>query len=53
MANTTGLKYGGRQKGTPNRLTKELRTISKKNVMLKNTLKTDVMGILYFLKSDK
>ena len=27
MANTTGLKYGGRQKGTPNRLTKELRTI--------------------------
>jgi len=29
MANTTGLKYGGRQKGTPNRLTKELRTILK------------------------
>lgn len=25
MANTTGKKYGGRQKGTPNRLTKELR----------------------------
>ena len=30
MANTTGLKYGGRQKGTPNRLTKELRAILKK-----------------------
>jgi len=29
MANTTGNKYGGRQKGTPNRLTKELRTILK------------------------
>jgi hypothetical protein len=29
MANTTGVKYGGRQKGTPNRLTKELRTILK------------------------
>ncbi len=25
MANTTGKKYGGRQKGTPNKLTKELR----------------------------
>ncbi|MDG2058574.1 MAG: hypothetical protein P8J34_00270 [Flavobacteriales bacterium] len=29
MANTTGKKYGGRKKGTPNRLTKELRTILK------------------------
>ena len=29
MANTTGKKYGGRQKGTPNRLTKELRGILK------------------------
>ena len=29
MANNTGLKYGGRQKGTPNRLTKELRAILK------------------------
>ena len=29
MANTTGKKYGGRQKGTPNRLTKELRAILK------------------------
>ena len=29
MANTSGMKYGGRQKGTPNRLTKELRTILK------------------------
>jgi hypothetical protein len=29
MAKTTGIKYGGRQKGTPNRLTKELRAILK------------------------
>ena len=29
MANTTGNKYGGRQKGTPNRITKELRTLLK------------------------
>jgi hypothetical protein len=29
MANTTGIKHGGRQKGTPNKLTKELRSIMK------------------------
>ena len=29
MANTTGKKFGGRQKGTPNKLTKELRTLLK------------------------
>ncbi|MDB9732883.1 hypothetical protein OAA96_03725 [Polaribacter sp.] len=29
MANTTGKKYGGRQKGTPNKLTKELRSVLK------------------------
>ena len=29
MANTTGVKYGGRQKGTPNKLTKELRFVLK------------------------
>ena len=29
MANTTGIKYGGREKGTPNKLTKELRTVLK------------------------
>ena len=29
MANTTRKKYGGRQKGTPNKLTKELRTLLK------------------------
>jgi hypothetical protein len=29
MANTSGKKYGGRQKGTPNRMTKELRSILK------------------------
>ena len=27
MANTTGNKYGGREKGTPNKLTKEIRKI--------------------------
>jgi len=27
MANTTEKKYGGRTKGTPNKLTKELRTL--------------------------
>ena len=29
MANSTGIKYGGRQKGTPNRLTREVRDILK------------------------
>ena len=29
MANTTGDKYGGREKGTPNRITKELRSLLK------------------------
>ena len=29
MANTTGKKYGGRRKGTPNKLTKEIRIILK------------------------
>ena len=29
MANTTGKKFGGREKGTPNRLTKELRSVLK------------------------
>ena len=29
MANTTGNKHGGRQKGTPNRMTKELRSVLK------------------------
>jgi|TARA_R110002111_G_scaffold242468_2_gene304432 hypothetical protein len=29
MANTAGVKYGGRQKGTPNRMTKELRVVLK------------------------
>ena len=27
MANTTGIKHGGRQKGTPNRLTREVRDV--------------------------
>lgn len=29
MANNTGRKYGGREAGTPNRLTKELRSALK------------------------
>jgi hypothetical protein len=29
MANTTGKKHGGREKGTPNKLTKELRYVLK------------------------
>tara|TARA_B110000977_G_scaffold85459_1_gene114038 strand:- start:397 stop:645 length:249 start_codon:yes stop_codon:yes gene_type:complete len=29
MANTTGKKHGGREKGTPNKLTKELRSVLK------------------------
>ena len=29
MAITTGKKFGGRQKGTPNRLTRELRAVLK------------------------
>lgn len=29
MANTTGKKFGGREKGTPNRMTSELRSILK------------------------
>lgn len=36
MANNTGKKYGGRKKGTPNKLTKELR------VALKNILHNEI-----------
>jgi len=32
MANNTGKKYGGREAGTPNRLTKELR-VALKNIL--------------------
>ena len=45
MANTTGKKYGGREKGTPNRLTKELRTI------LKNVLYNELENIEAHLDS--
>ena len=45
MANTSGKKYGGRQKGTPNRLTKELRTI------LKNVLYNELENIEQLLES--
>ena len=39
MTNTTGIKYGGRKKGTPNRLTKDMRTV------LKNILFTELENI--------
>ena len=29
MSNTTGIKHGGRKKGTPNRLSRELRDVLK------------------------
>ena len=45
MANTTGKKFGGRKKGTPNRLTKELRTI------LKNVLYNELDNIEELLDS--
>ena len=45
MANTTGKKFGGREKGTPNRLTKELRTI------LKNVLYNELDNIEELLDS--
>ena len=45
MANTTGKKYGGREKGTPNRMTKELRTI------LKNVLFNELENIEELLDS--
>ena len=45
MANTTGKKFGGRKKGTPNRLTKELRTI------LKNVLYNELDNIEELLES--
>ena len=44
MTNTTGNKYGGRHKGTPNWLTKELRTL------LKNILYQDLEEIQERLK---
>ena len=40
MANTTGKKFGGRKKGTPNILTSEMRDILK-NVMLNRLSKID------------
>lgn len=40
MANTTGKKYGGRKKGTPNRLTKDLRFLLKE-ILHKELEKTE------------
>lgn len=45
MANTTGMKYGGRQKGTPNKVTKELRSL------LKNILYSELEQIQDHLNS--
>jgi hypothetical protein len=45
MANTTGIKYGGRKKGTPNRLTKDMRTV------LKNILFTELENIEELMES--
>ena len=39
MANTTGKKFGGRKKGTPNRLTKETR------ILLKNIVYSEIENI--------
>ena len=33
MANTTGKKYGGRQKGTPNKITGELKELLKEFIL--------------------
>lgn len=41
MANNTGKKFGGRQKGTPNVLTKEVRTVLKAIVFEEVTLIQD------------
>lgn len=38
MANTTGKKFGGRKKGTPNILTSEMRAVLK-HIMLKRLSK--------------
>lgn len=40
MANTTGKKFGGRKKGTPNIMTSELRTILK-NIILRRFEKVE------------
>jgi hypothetical protein len=44
MANNTGKKFGGRQAGTPNKLTRELRTA------LKNILHKEIEAIPEHLK---
>ena len=43
MANTTGKKYGGRKKGTPNKITKDLRELLKE--ILFSEL-TEIEGLL-------
>ena len=45
MSNATGIKHGGRQKGTPNRLTKELRLIL--NGIDKDEINSFSVDILY------
>ncbi len=41
MANTTGKKYGGRTKGTPNKTTKEIRDVIRK-VIESNVCEMDI-----------
>lgn len=47
MANTTGYKFGGRQKGTPNRTTKETREL------LKLIIDNELSGLPQILKQMK
>ncbi|MCX6147853.1 MAG: hypothetical protein NTW25_11505 [Candidatus Kapabacteria bacterium] len=44
MANNTGQKFGGREAGTPNRLTKEIR------IHLKNFLHNEIESLGEYLK---
>lgn len=44
MANNTGIKHGGRKKGTPNRVTKEMR------VVLKNLIHSELENLPSILK---
>jgi hypothetical protein len=47
MANTTGCKFGGRQKGTPNKTTKETREA------LKLIIDNELLGLPQILKQMK
>jgi len=47
MANTTGIKHGGRKKGTPNRLSRELRDVLKDIVYQELSLVQENLSKLY------